>query len=84
MLFGPRLAYLSVLGRGGCCVNDWGGKVLQIVSFVNSIYSLKRQVFSLLVAGVGVGRLRFHHQPDSSARVCVAANAALQPEGLHR
>lgn len=38
----------------------------------------------VLVAGVGVGRLRLHHQPDPSARVCAAANAALQPESLHR
>lgn len=30
-----------------------------------------------LVPGVGVGRLRVHHQPDSSARLRAAADATL-------
>lgn len=38
----------------------------------------------LCFAGVSMGRLRVHHQPYSPARVCAAADAALQQEGLHR
>lgn len=38
----------------------------------------------LCFAGVGMGRLRVHHQPHPPARVCAAADAALQQEGLHR
>lgn len=38
----------------------------------------------LCFAGVSMGRLRVHHQPYPPARVCAAADAALQQEGLHR
>lgn len=38
----------------------------------------------LCFAGVSMGRLRVHHQPYSPSRVCAAADAALQQEGLHR
>lgn len=34
--------------------------------------------------GVCVGRVRLHHQPHSSSRLCPAADAALQQQGLHR
>lgn len=40
-------------------------------------------VFNVFVLGVSVGRLCVHHQPNSSACVCVAADATLQPESLH-
>ena len=37
----------------------------------------------VVFSGFGMGRLCFHNQPDSAARVCAATDAALQPKSLH-
>lgn len=39
---------------------------------------------TVCVAGVGMGGLRLHHQPDSSPRVCASSHAALQQEAVYR
>lgn len=41
-------------------------------------------MFYVCVLGVSMGRLCVYYQPDSSACVCVAADATLQQKSLHR